>query len=207
MPDFAWPTADDRSLIGKRISRLDSPDKVSGRAKYNYDYHPSSGQMLFGKVLRSRYAKAKILSVDTTAAEKMPGVEAVEVVQKIGGTVQWAGDEIAAVAAIDEGTAEEAIRAIKVKYQQLPYLVSDAEPPAGSAEAPGPMSEDDVWDAVDNQVPERQVLEFLNEHGVSFHPEEDMLKELKGDGATDAILDALRKAQYHEPTGSGGHSP
>jgi len=126
MPDFAWPGADNRSLIGKRISRLDSPDKVSGRAKYNYDYHSSSGQMLFGKVLRSPYAKAKILSVDTSAAEKMPGVEAVEVVQKIGGTVQWAGDEVAAVAAIDEGTAEEAIRAINVKYQQLPYLVSDS---------------------------------------------------------------------------------
>jgi xanthine dehydrogenase YagR molybdenum-binding subunit len=207
MPDFAWPGADNRSLIGKRISRLDSPDKVSGRAKYNYDYHSSSGQMLFGKVLRSPYAKAKILSVDTSAAEKMPGVEAVEVVQKIGGTVQWAGDEVAAVAAIDEGTAEEAIRAINVKYQQLPYLVSDAEPPAGSAEAPGPMSEDDVWDAIDNQVPERQFLEFLTEHGVSFHPGEDLLKEFKGDGASDAILDALRKAQYHEPSGSGTRSP
>src|SRR5262249_4013578 len=170
MPDFAWPTAEDRSLLGKRISRLDSPDKVSGRAKYNYDYHSASGQMLFGKVLRSPYAKAKILSVDTTAAEQRPGAEAVEGGQKIGDTVQWDGDETAAVAAIEEGTVEEAIRAIKVKYQQLPYLVSDAEPPAGSAEAPGPMSEDDVWDAIDNQVTERQVLEFLSEHGVSFHP-------------------------------------
>src|SRR5256885_14179330 len=93
MPEYSWPDAGNRSLIGKRISRLDSPDKVSGRAKYNYDYHPS-GPMLFGKVLRSPYPKAKILSVDTTAAEKMPGVEAVEVIQKIGGTVQWAGDEI-----------------------------------------------------------------------------------------------------------------
>ena len=206
MPDFAWPTAEDRSLIGKRISRLDSPDKVSGRAKYNYDYHPS-GPMLFGKVLRSPHAKAKILSVDTTAAQKMPGVEAVEVIQKIGGTVQWAGDEIAAVAAVDEGTAEEAIRAINVKYEPLAYLVSDAEPPAGSAEAPGPMSEDDVWDAIDNQMPERQFLEYLKEHGVSFHPEEDLLKQFKGDGASDAILDALRKAEYHEPSGSGTRSP
>src|SRR6266536_1242178 len=206
MPDFAWPTAEDRSLIGKRISRLDAPDKVSGRAKYNYDYHPS-GPMLFGKVLRSPHARAKILSVDTTAAEKMPGVEAVEVIQKIGGTVQWAGDEIAAVAAVDEGTAEEAIRAINVKYEPLAYLVSDAEPPAGSAEAPGPMSEDDVWDAIDNQMPERQFLEYLKEHGLSFHPGEDLLKQFKGDGASDAILDALRKAEYHEPSGSGTRSP
>src|SRR6266536_5057068 len=148
MPDYSWPSAENRSLIGKRISRLDSPDKVAGRAKYSYDYPPAV-PMLFGKVLRSPYAKAKILSVDTTAAEKIPGVEAVEVIQKIGGTVQWAGDEIAAVAAVDEGTAEEAMHAITEKYQPLAYLVSDAEPPAGSAEAPGPMSEDDVWDAID----------------------------------------------------------
>src|SRR5437016_1007497 len=199
MPDYSWPTAENRSLIGKRISRLDSPDKVSGRAKYSYDYHPA-GPMLFGKVLRSPYAKAKVLSVDTSAAEKIPGVEAVEVIQKIGGTVQWGGDEIAAVAAVDEAIAEEAVRAITVKYEPLPYLVSDAEPPAGSAEAPGPMSEDDVWDAIDNQMPERQFFEYLKEHGVSFHPEEELLKQFKGDGASDAILDALRKAAYHEPS-------
>ena len=41
MPDYSWPNAENRSLIGKRISRLDSPDKVSGRAKYSYDYHPA----------------------------------------------------------------------------------------------------------------------------------------------------------------------
>src|SRR5258707_15889334 len=109
MPEYSWPSADDRILIGKRISRLDSPDKVSGRAKYNYDYHPA-GPMLFGKVLRSPYAKAKILSVDTSAAEKIPGVEAVEVIQKIGGTVQWGGDEIAAVAAGGGGRARETPR-------------------------------------------------------------------------------------------------
>ena len=117
MPDYSWPNAENRSLIGKRISRLDSPDKVSGRAKYSYDYHPAGNPILYGKVLRSPYAKAKIVSVDTSAAEKMSGVVAVEVIQKIGGTVQWAGDEIVAVAATDEGTAEDAIRAITVKYE------------------------------------------------------------------------------------------
>jgi xanthine dehydrogenase YagR molybdenum-binding subunit len=207
MPDYSWPTAENRSLIGKRISRLDSPDKVSGRAKYAYDYHPTGNPILFGKVLRSPHAKARILSVDTSAAEKMPGVVAVEVIQKIGGMVQWAGDEIVAVAAVDEGTAEDAIRAITVKYQPLPYAVSDAEPPAGAAEAPGPLSEDDAWDAIDNQMPEGQFLAYLKEHGLSFHPTEDLLKEFKGDGASDAVLDALRKAEYHEPTGSGGRSP
>ena len=82
MPDYSWPDAEHRTLIGKRISRVDSPVKVSGRAKYTYDYH--SANMLFGKVLRSPYAKAKIVSIDTSAAEKMPGVKAVEIIQKAG---------------------------------------------------------------------------------------------------------------------------
>ena len=84
MPDYNWPDAEHRTLIGKRISRVDSPVKVSGRAKYTYDYHGTN--MLFGKVLRSPYAKAKIVSIDTSAAEKLPGVKAVEIIQKVGTT-------------------------------------------------------------------------------------------------------------------------
>src|SRR5579864_3259250 len=120
MPDYGWPDADHRSLIGKRISRVDSPVKVSGRAKYTYDYHGAN--MLFGKVLRSPYAKARIVSIDTSAAEKLPGVKAVEIIQKPGSTVQWAGSEVAAVAAIDEASAEDAARLIKVQYQKLPHM-------------------------------------------------------------------------------------
>src|SRR5262249_7696555 len=146
--------------------------------------HPAGNPILYGKVLRSPHAKAKIVSVDTSVAEKMPGVVAVELIQKIGGTVQWAGDEIVAVGPVDECTAEDAVRSIKVKYQPLPYVVSDAEPPAGAAEAPGPMSEDDAWDAIDNQMPEGPFTAYLKEHGVSFHPTDDLLKQFKGDGAS-----------------------
>src|SRR5580700_1843935 len=177
MPDYNWPDAEHRTLIGKRISRVDSPVKVSGRAKYTYDYHGAN--MLFGKVLRSPYAKAKIVSVDTSAAEKMPGVKAVEIIQKVGTTAQWAGDEIVAVAAVDESTAEDAVRLIKVSYQPMSYLVSDAEPPAGAGEAAGPMGEDEVDD------------NFLN--------------DMKGEGASEAVLAGIRSAPYHQATG-GGHS-
>src|SRR4051794_28935665 len=103
MPDFSWPPAEQRTFIGKRITRVDSPVKVTGRAKYSYDYVQPG--MLFGKILRSPYAKAKIVSIDTTAALKIPGVKAIEVIQKAGDIVQWEGDEIAGVAAIDEPTA------------------------------------------------------------------------------------------------------
>ncbi len=63
----------------------------------------------------------------------MPGVKAVEIIQKPGTEIFWAGDEIVAVAAVDEGTAEDAVRAIKVQYEVLPHFVSDAEPPKNIA--------------------------------------------------------------------------
>ena len=107
MPDYAWPDAEHRTLIGKRISRVDSPAKVSGQAKYTYDVHRPG--MLYGKVLRSPYAHAKLVSVDISVAEKMPGVKAVHVVQEPGSTIYWEGDEIVAVAAVDELTAEDAV--------------------------------------------------------------------------------------------------
>jgi xanthine dehydrogenase YagR molybdenum-binding subunit len=204
MPDYGWPDAEHRTLIGKRISRVDSPFKVSGRAKYTYDYHAAN--MLFGKMVRSPYAKAKIVSIDTSAAEKLPGVKAVEIIQKPGTIAQWAGDDIVAVTAVDESTAEDAAKLIKVQYQPMAHLVSDAEPPSGAAEEAGPMTEDDAWDAIDNQMPDRQLIQYLEEHGISFHPDEDLLKEFKGDGASDSVLDAIRKAQYHEPKPDAAHS-
>src|ERR1700721_1863445 len=142
MPDYNWPDAEHRTLIGKRITRVDSPIKVSGRAKYTYDYHGAN--MLFGKVLRSPYAKAKIISIDTSAAEKMPGVKAVEIIQKVGSTAQWAGDEIVAVAR--------------------------------------PMSQDDIDDAISNQMPDAQIAQYLQEHGVSFKVDDDFLNDMKGEG-------------------------
>ena len=78
MPDenakYSWPAADKRSLIGKRISRVDGPEKVSGRAKYTYDLHRPG--MLYGKVVRCPHPHAKVVSVDISAAEQMAGVKA-----------------------------------------------------------------------------------------------------------------------------------
>jgi len=204
MPDYNWPSADQRTLIGKRITRVDSPVKVSGHAKYTYDYHTAN--MLFGKVLRSPYAKAKIVSIDISAAEKMPGVKAVLIVQKAGTTIQWAGDDVVALAAVDEATAEDAARAIKIQYQRLPHMVSDAEPPANAGEAAGPMSSDDIDDAINNQLPDRQFAEYLAQHGVSFKVEEDDLKEWQSDGLSELVVDAIRKAEYHEAKGGQTHS-
>jgi xanthine dehydrogenase YagR molybdenum-binding subunit len=200
MPDYAWPAAEQRTLIGKQITRVDSPAKVSGQAKYTYDVHRPG--MLYGKVLRCPYAHAKVVSVDTSAAEKMPGVKAVHIVQGAGANIHWAGDEIVAVAAVDEPAAEDAIRAIKVTYQQLPYLVSDAEPPQGAAQEQGPLSMDDIDDMLDNQVPSQQMVSQIQQYGITAKPEEKTLEELKADGATDAVLSAIRAATVHPEAGN-----
>ena len=200
MADYGWPDAEHRTLIGKRITRVDSPVKVSGQAKYTYDVKRPG--MLFGKILRCPYAYAKVVSIDASAAEKMPGVKAVHIIQGPNSTIHWAGDEVVAVAAVDEPTAEDAVRAIKVKYQKLSHLVSDAEPPKGAAQAQGPLSMDDIDDMLDNQVPARQMVEQIQQYGITSKPDEGTLKGLQEDGATDEVIKAIRAATVHPEAGS-----
>ena len=200
MPDYQWPDPAHRTLIGKRTPRVDSPEKVSGQARYTYDIKRPG--MLYGKMVRSPYAHCKIVSIDTSAAEKMPGVKAIEIVQKPGATIPWAGDEVVGVAAIDEATAEDAARAIQVKYQKLPHLVSDAEPPAGAAENQGPLSLDDLGDMLQNQVPERQIVALIQEYGISFKPTEEDIKEAKDEGVPDSVIEAARTATVHPEAGT-----
>ena len=195
MQDYQWPDPEHRTLIGKRISRVDSPDKVSGQARYTYDIKRPG--MLFGKMLRSPYAHAKVVSIDISAAENMPGVKAVEIVQKAGSTIHWAGDEVVAVAAVDEATAEDAVRAVRVQYQKLQHLVSDAEPPQGSGESQGPISLDDIGDMRENQVPTNQIVSQVEQYGISFKPTEEQLKDAKQEGVPDPVIEAIRKATVH----------
>lgn len=121
MAEYKWPEEGKRSLIGKNIKRIDGPAKVSGKAKYTYDLNRPG--MLFGKIVRSPYAHAKITGIDMSVAEKMPGVKAVKITQPVGTEIQWAGDEIAVVVAETEGQAEDAARAVKVQYEKLPHVV------------------------------------------------------------------------------------
>jgi xanthine dehydrogenase YagR molybdenum-binding subunit len=122
---YDWPPVSQRQLIGKSISRIDGPAKSSGRAKYTLDINLPN--MLFARCLCSPYPHAKITALDTSAAKNMPGVKAVHVFQDVGSEVQWAGDQIVEVAAVTEEQAEDAARAIKIEYQQLPFLVNEQE--------------------------------------------------------------------------------
>lgn len=122
---YEWPAAGQRHLIGKKISRIDGPAKSSGRAKYTLDTNLPG--MLFARCLCSPYAHAKVTALDTSEAEKMPGVKAVRVFVGVGKAVQWAGDQVVEVAAVTEEQAYDAVRSIKVEYQQLPFLVNEED--------------------------------------------------------------------------------
>src|SRR5438045_19269 len=110
----SWPKK--RRLLGTKITRLDGPEKATGRAKYSFDINRPG--MLQGMILRCPLPHAKLKSLDTAAAEKMPGVKAVWVPpdMKPGKEFFYAGDEVLALAADTEEHALDALRAVKVEY-------------------------------------------------------------------------------------------
>jgi xanthine dehydrogenase YagR molybdenum-binding subunit len=126
-----WP--ENPRLIGTPILRLDGMLKASGKAKYPSDVRPAG--TLFGVIVYSPYAHAKINSIDISAAEKMPGVKAVIALAKAGKVLRYQGDDVAAVAAESEEQARDAARAIKVDYQVLPHVATEAQSMAPGAPA------------------------------------------------------------------------
>jgi len=129
------------SVIGKRVRRVDGTEKVTGNAKYTFDLVLPN--MLYGKILRSPHPHARILNINTKKAEKLTGVKAVVTGKDTPGKkqgiwrrfpelcdeeilcrekVRYIGDPVAAVAAVDEDTAEEALDLIEVEYEPLPAV-------------------------------------------------------------------------------------
>ena len=129
------------ATIGKPVTRQEGPDKVSGAFTYSGDVNLPG--MLWGKVLRSPYPHARILSIDTSRAEAMPGVHGVITGKDTAGmrvgrsvrdvpllaedVVRFVGEKVAAVAADDPDTAEEALLLIDVEYEPLPAVFDPVE--------------------------------------------------------------------------------
>ena len=130
-------------VIGKRVPRIDAKEKVMGQAKYAAD-HSLQGT-LWCKVARAPYPHARILNIDTSRAERLPGVKGVVTGKDFGGwtwgfmattrdepplaveKVRYLYEGVAAVAAVDEETAEEACELIKVEYEELPGVFDPEE--------------------------------------------------------------------------------
>jgi CO/xanthine dehydrogenase Mo-binding subunit len=138
------------SIVGKSVPRVDGVAKVTGSAKYVADLVIPG--MIEGKFLRSPYAHARIRSIETAEAEAITGVIAVltsDDLADIGpymgrgknqdqpmiatGRVIYAGQPVAAVAALDRMTAELALSKIRVDYEELPAVISVEEAMAGGA--------------------------------------------------------------------------
>lgn len=139
-------------VIGNSVTRLDAVAKVTGKAMYADDFFERD--MLVGKVLRSPYAHAVVKKIDASKAKEMPGVEAVithmdlpkikyptaghpwsldpahrDVEDRLILTdkARFVGDAVAAVVAVDELTAEKALRLIEVEYEVLPFVLDPEE--------------------------------------------------------------------------------
>jgi xanthine dehydrogenase YagR molybdenum-binding subunit len=124
-----WKPWDQMKYIGKEITRTDGKAKVTGSAEYTQDVQLPG--MLYGMILRSPHAHAYIRSLDLSKAESSPGVKAVINLNKY--TVRYYGEEVAAVAATSVEAAEEALNAVKVVYQKLPYAVVEEDAMAANA--------------------------------------------------------------------------
>jgi xanthine dehydrogenase YagR molybdenum-binding subunit len=128
VPDGAprpWDLNSTHAVVGTGVARVDGPEKVTGKARYTHDINLPG--MLHGRILRSPHPAAIVKKVDTSAAERMPGVKAVVLAfdeSQIGTKrVRYAGDEILALAADTPAHAEDALRAVKVEYETLPFVV------------------------------------------------------------------------------------
>jgi CO/xanthine dehydrogenase Mo-binding subunit/aerobic-type carbon monoxide dehydrogenase small subunit (CoxS/CutS family) len=130
-------TETEDAVIGKAVRRIDAPSKVSGRLRYAADM--TMPGMLHVQVLRSPHAHARIVSIDTSAAETMDGIEGVITCADVPGVdgfgvfvndqpimargkVRYVGEAVAAVAAEDPLVAARAVAAIKVVYDTLPAV-------------------------------------------------------------------------------------
>lgn len=128
--------------VGRSVARVDGPSKVKGEAIYTGDM--TLPGMVYGKIMRSTYAHAIIKKIDCSKALELPGVLAVltgdEAPNKWGivpqtanettlaiGKVRFYGEGVAAVAALDEETAEAALELIEVEYEPLPVLLDPFE--------------------------------------------------------------------------------
>jgi len=134
------------SQIGRRLPLLDAEIKATGQATFSSDM--VLPRMLYGKILRSPWPHARLLRVDTSRAERLPGVKAVVTGRDTLGVkygnvvvpdgfrdrlalamdkVRYIGDEIAAVAAVDEDTAQEALALIAVDFEEIPAVFGPEE--------------------------------------------------------------------------------
>jgi xanthine dehydrogenase YagR molybdenum-binding subunit len=135
--EYNWPSRDSAKIIGKSHDRLDGLVKATGAAKFTYDINLKN--QLIAKALGSPHAHCRVTSVDTSQAEKVPGVVAVHIFPHANPAdgnnkpIEWQGELIAAVAAETEAAAVEGVAALKVEYELLESFTQEDDLDAAKA--------------------------------------------------------------------------
>src|SRR5580693_7847145 len=151
------PANAELTYIGKPTERYDGPAKAMGTGKYTADVHLPG--MLYARMVDATIPHGRILSIDTTEAEKLPGVRAVHVIEHVYGAaelrdpkqelpsrypvIRYAGQPIAGVAATSQEIANDAAKLVKVQYDAMPFVVDRTDARAKDAPLvfPGPADE------------------------------------------------------------------
>ena len=119
------PVNAELSVIGRGVARQDGRAKVTGAARFTVDVKLPN--MLHARVLRSPHPHAQVLSLDTSAAERHPGVRALLVIADpakgaSAATLRYVGAPVLAAAAVSESAAREALALVAVRYKTLPFV-------------------------------------------------------------------------------------
>ncbi len=137
---YSWPSREKSSVIGKNSSRLDGPEKSTGKAKYTYDINLPNQVIV--RALGCPHAHCRIKSIDTTAAEKVAGVVHVHLLrapskndagEMVFPEIRTQGELIAAVAGETVGAAQEGVEQLKIEYELLDVFVDDQDLAAAEA--------------------------------------------------------------------------
>lgn len=201
------------SVVGKRIPRVDGVEKVTGKAVYGVDV--KLPKMLFGKILRSKAPHARILNIDISRAKKLAGVKAVITAKdtpriktgfikfasaKFGDClplkddkVRYMGDEVAAVAAVDEDAAEEALELIEVEYEELPAVYD----PFKAMEPGAPV----IHDHVQNNIAVAINLEVGDLESALRHSGRVFEHRFETQGQAHCCLEPHQSVVHYEPSG------
>ena len=117
----SWPA--ETKYISHSTARIDGPAKVTGRARYSSDIQENG--WLYGMILRSKWPAAKITDVNLDKALQVPGIKAAVLARDKNLTVRYYGEEIAAVAGTTKQACLDALRAIEVTAEPLPFVVRE----------------------------------------------------------------------------------
>jgi xanthine dehydrogenase YagR molybdenum-binding subunit len=148
------PSNAELTYIGKPTQRYDGPAKAMGKGKYTADINLPG--MLYARIVDATIPHGRIVSIDTSAAEKLPGVRAIHIIEHVYGVaelrnpkqeapsrypvVRYAGQPVAGVAAVSQQIADDAAKLVKVQYDAMPFVVDRLDARADDAPMvfPGP---------------------------------------------------------------------